>query len=84
LYFPIFFSAPVSASNVYYLNQNSPEFPGEGKAKDYSLKQRVVDLLDFPANFDSQKDRSGRIGGSVLQEMDYQNMGGNKSKSFLM
>ncbi len=49
----------------------------------YGLAKRFHDLVDF-ANFGNYgPDRSGRISGNFLQEIDYNDIAGNRTQSFL-
>jgi hypothetical protein len=74
--------ADAFAANVYYVNQAPPETTADVKTKTYSLAERAKDLLNFPANFEPQQDRSGKISGMLMQQVQWQNIGGNKGKSF--
>ena len=77
-----FLSLPSSshAAEVYYLGGNSSGSSGDHVNPSYSLKQRIQDLLNFSKE---NTDRSGRISGSFSQEVDWNDVAGNTSKSFL-
>lgn len=69
------------ASEVYYLGG------GAGGASavinpSYPLKDRVHDLFDFTSGRPLEQ-RSGRISGSFQNQVGYDKVSGNKSKSFL-
>lgn len=69
------------AAEVYYLGSGSAGGSGENNP-DYPLKERVNDLIDFTSGREIA-DRSGQISGTFLQQMDWNNVAGNKEKSFL-
>lgn len=72
----------VFAAEVYYLGAPvNPEQQGEIIYPNYSLAERIHDLFDF-SSMENDPKRSGRISGSVLGQMDYRNISGNKGKSF--
>ncbi|MDD5634391.1 MAG: hypothetical protein PHW46_03845 [Candidatus Omnitrophica bacterium] len=60
------------------------ERPGEtGKSKSYTLKKRVEDLIDFQNYGNYGPERSGMITGSVMEEVSWNDVGGNGAQSFL-
>lgn len=79
----LFFCASFSyAAEVYYLGGNSSA-PASTQNSAFSIKQRVKDLLDFSLERVNDQTRSGRMSGNFLQEIDYNDIAGNKTKSFL-
>ncbi len=71
------------AAQVYYLGGADLSSESSQQNPSYSLKQRIHDLLDFSIANQHKPDRSGRISGHFLQEIDYNEVSGNQSKSFL-
>ena len=68
------------SAEVYYL---SPQESVSSQINpSYSLSQRIKDILDFSSGRD-YSERSGRLSGSFSQEINWQSVSGNKSKSFL-
>ncbi len=69
------------SAEVYYLGGEA----GAGLEEDYpsyTLKRRISDLTKL-SNDISDPEVSGGLSGTFTQEMTWQNVGGNKSKSFL-
>lgn len=74
---------PVFSAEVYYLGGGSGG-PGAGQMNPaFSLSQRAHDLFDFASYGKENPERSGRISGSLTQEVRWNKVSGNKSKSFL-
>jgi len=69
-----------SAAEVFYLGGISASPALQNSS--YSLSKRFHDLFDFTTDKNSLE-RSGSISGNILAEMDWNNIGGNKAKSFL-
>jgi len=67
-------------AEVYYLGQQ--ESRSSQINPSYSLSQRIKDILDLSSERD-YAERSGRLSGSFSQEINWQSVSGNKSKSFL-
>lgn len=80
-----FLLSPVAfAAEVYYLGQST--LPDDGyvsRDKDLSLKKRFLDLVDFGSFGEYKADRTGQITGSVLAEVDWNQVSGNIHNSFL-
>lgn len=70
-----------NAAQVFYLGAG--EGTGTEQNPSYPLKQRVKDLVDFQTVDRPITERSGQISGTLMQELDWNNVSGNKSKSFL-
>ncbi|OGX11104.1 MAG: hypothetical protein A2351_07940 [Omnitrophica bacterium RIFOXYB12_FULL_50_7] len=80
----LFFSQDLFAAEVYYLGQpSSPEAVQLSKDRDLSLKKRFKDLFDFGSFGEYKPDRTGQISGSVLAEVDWNQISGNIGNSFL-
>ena len=75
-------ASAASAADVYYLGDTGPERHKE-PTTDYSASRRLRDLTGFSSYGADKKERSGWITGNFSQGWDYQNIGGNASKSFL-
>jgi len=73
--------AVLYASEVYYLG--GPPGALHQLNPSFSFPQRLYDLVDFPKFGQYGQDRSGEISGNLLEEVDTNNVGGNRSKSFL-
>ena len=74
----------LQAAEVYYLGQPATaETVQTVENRDLSLGKRLKDLVDFGSYGNYRNDRTGQISGSVLTEIDWQDISGNASKSFL-
>lgn len=82
--FVLFVLFPLStyAAEVYYLGQAGQTATSQPNPS-YSLSQRFHDLLNFSAYGEPNQDRSGRISGKFTEEISWQDISGNTSKSFL-
>ncbi|OIO36162.1 MAG: hypothetical protein AUJ74_03665 [Candidatus Omnitrophica bacterium CG1_02_44_16] len=69
------------AAEVFYLGGGASAGT-TGQNTSFSLSKRFHDLFDLNTDKNSP-DRSGFISGNILAEMDWNNVSGNKSKSFL-
>jgi hypothetical protein len=78
----IFSSGYSESAEVYYLGSGAGQAEG-GQYPSYSPGQRIKDLFDFASVDKPLEERSGQISGTFMQEMDWNNIAGNKSKSFL-
>lgn len=77
-------SAAVSyASEVYYMGQGSGDDASATAKQAYSWQKRVDDLVDFNNYGNYGLDRSGMITGSAMEEVSWNDVGGNGSMSFL-
>ncbi len=85
LFLPFFSLSPVAyAAEVYYLGGGGIGSEGTGaKNKQFTLEDRVDDLLDFKSYGEYGPERSGRISGNIFQEVNWNSVSGNGSKSFL-
>ncbi|MCM8798917.1 MAG: hypothetical protein NC821_05600 [Candidatus Omnitrophica bacterium] len=73
----------VYSAEVYYPGQSLDRVSGASQMNpSYSLSERFHDLFDFSSQR-TYAERSGRISGNFAEEIGWQNIGGNKSKSFL-
>ncbi len=72
----------VHSAEVFYLGGGETNGAGEMNAS-YPLSQRVKDLFDFKKYAENDIDRSGRISGTLTQEIRWNRVSGNRSKSFL-
>ncbi len=73
-----------NASEVYYLGQGLDETNGSAtQARDFSLQKRLSDLIDLKNYKNYGPERSGMITGSVMEEVAWNEVGGNETKSFL-
>ncbi len=79
VFFSISFSA--RAAEVYYLGGNTSSGTS-ARNPSYTWQQRLNDLFDFSGNKNNNA-RSGRISGTFSQEVDWNDVAGNTSKSFL-
>jgi len=71
------------SSEVFYLGAGAQQ-PGQVKENpSYSFDQRVKDLFDFSSKRKTDANRSGKISGTILQEVDWNEVSGAKTKSFL-
>jgi hypothetical protein len=68
------------AADVYYFGNATAETSQTNEK--YSFKKRLTDLLDLTSGR-PMAERSGRISGSVLTQVDYAQVSGNDAKSFL-
>ncbi|HOD12195.1 MAG TPA: hypothetical protein PKO44_03790 [Candidatus Omnitrophota bacterium] len=75
-----FISSSAHAAEVFYLSGAAASSAVVNPS--YSLKQRFHDLFDFTSGRELN-DRSGRITGNIAQEISWNNISGNTSKSFL-
>lgn len=73
---------PVLAAEVYYLGGGGAGTAGQMNPA-FPFQQRVKDLFDFGAYGQDNPERSGRIAGTLTQEVRWNKVTGNKSKSFL-
>ena len=77
----LFFVTSARAAEVFYLSGAGASSAGIMNPS-YPLGTRFNDLFDFTSNR-KPAERSGRISGSLMQEVDWNDISGNKSKSFL-
>jgi len=74
----------VHAAEVYYLGGGGAGNVDTGaENKQFTLEERVDDLLDFKSYGEYGPNRSGRISGNISQEVNWNSVTGNGSKSFL-
>ena len=73
---------PVDASDVYYLGTTQSATVASVTAQSFTFKERLSDLFDFRDYGKYTDERSGVIGGRFLAEVNWQNVSGNKNKSF--
>ena len=81
LFFIIFVNI-VDSAEVYYLSQVDENTTAQSTTS-YTLSQRIKDIFDFSSDRDYSQ-RSGILTGRFTQEVDFQEVSGNKSKSFLI
>ncbi|MBI4971126.1 MAG: hypothetical protein HZC17_04720 [Candidatus Omnitrophica bacterium] len=75
---------PLFAAEVYYLGPEAYGNTGEiTTPQNISFEKRAKDLIDFGAYGESKPDRTGQISGSVLSEVYWNGVSGNKANSFL-
>ncbi|MEI8348906.1 MAG: hypothetical protein WCI77_02035 [Candidatus Omnitrophota bacterium] len=79
----VFCLAQLLPSTNNYYNSSVPTVDPAIPANSFSLSKRWNDLFDFSSYGEYGKERSGRISGAFSQEIDWQNIGGNHTKSFL-
>jgi len=70
------------SADVYYLGQSSGSAAQSEKNPSYTVSERFHDLWDFSSGR-KYPDRSGKISGNFVQELDWQDVSGNTAKSFL-
>ncbi len=75
----VYLSTPQAAEVYYFGNASSQSSEFNQK---YSLKERLTDIFDFKTGR-QMAERSGQISGSILTQIDYAQVSGNRSKSFL-
>lgn len=73
----------VHAAEVFYLGQGSTGGAGEAKNEVFTWQKRVDDLVDFANYGNYGDDRSGMITGSVMEDVSWNDVGGNGNNSFL-
>jgi len=70
------------AAEVYYLGTGGSGADFQDSYPSYTLKQRISDITKLSKDI-SNPEVSGGLSGTFTQEVTWQNVGGNKSKSFL-
>lgn len=78
----LFVAQSAGASEVYYLGSGSSGQSGLIN-ENYSLVQRFKDLAFSLRSAQKDRSSSGYFGGSMSQSMMWNNVGGNKTKSYL-
>jgi len=71
------------SAEVFYLGAGARQSGSLKENPSYSFDRRVKDLFDFSSKRKSDANRSGKISGTILQEIDWNEVSGAKTKSFL-